>query len=489
MAYNRKYNSKKPAYTHDDFKKAVAEKFITLLDPENETDPMKWVKEWTGMSAPVSVSTGKEYRGVNAIMLGITQIEKGYSDPRWVTHSYLEKNFTKYEGVDEEGNPAKVGGFVKKSEKGTKIEYWFLKDNAQEINGQKNPDYGKTYTWPEAAKICASTGREMNEFIPKAKYFTVFNAEQCVGLPELEVNRNMDIEQADFVSSAAEGMGVDIVNDGNNQAFYNRKEDKVHLPLKESFNSEYAYNATALHELGHASGAEYRLNRTKGKAFGDKDYAFEELVAEMTSCMASTHLVSDDMGMDEYLKDHAENHMRYVKSWAESIKENPDCLYEAIKLAQIATDYLEVCAGLEDPQVFLNRNKEVSKDAVLNPTALDMKLVNDEYVIMKKGEQVASLGMFDVTFSDEFKAELLADPAMKDPESYGPYVKDAADKYCMVEDLTSNEINLLAPAVEAVLKDVVNDVLSDPEVQNAVETKAEELAVIEAQQNELTLEL
>ena len=482
MAYKKKYEGK--AYTHDDFKKAVADKFITLLDPENDTDPMKWVKEWTGMSAPVSVSTGKQYRGVNALMLGITQIEKGYSDPRWLTYSYLEKNYTKYEGVDEKGKPVKVAGFVKQGEKGTKVEYWFAMDNAQEIDGHKNPNYRKTCTWAEADRICKDTGRDISDFIPKATHFTVFNAEQCVGVPALEVNKNMDIEQSDFVSAVADGMGVEIVNDGIDRAFYHRKEDKVHLPMKESFNTEYAYNATALHELGHASGAEYRLNRTKGKMFGDKDYAFEELVAEMTSCMAATHLVSDETGMDEYLKDHAENHMRYVKSWAEAIQEDPDCLYEAIKLAQVATDYLEVCAGIEDPQAFLAKNKDVNHDAVLNPTALDLKLEGDEYIVSHKGERVVSLGMFDVTFADEFKAELLADPSLSEKDNYEAYIVEAANEYSAIDGLNNNEREMVAETISPMLIDIVNETLNDSEVQNAISYQ-----IMQEQQHEHALEL
>lgn len=466
MTNNKKFTGKR--YTHDDFKKAVADKFITLLDPNNETDPMKWVRQWTGMHAPVSVSTGREYKGINALMLSVTQIQCGYKDPRWVTYNYLEKNFTKYEGVDENGKPIKVGGYVKQGEKGTKVEYWFARDSVETINGQKNPNFRKTYTWSEVAKICSETGRDPSEFTSQPRYITVFNAEQCVGLPELVVHRNMDIEQSDFVSAVAEGMGVEIVNDGDNRAYYSREEDKVHLPEKESFTSEYAYNATALHELGHASGAEYRLNRTKGKTFGDSDYAFEELVAEMTGCMAATHLVPDEIGMDEYLKDHAENHMRYVKAWANSINENPNCLYEAINLAQVATDYLDVCAGLENPQEFLAKNKNVNQDAVLNPTALNIKLEGDEYIVSHKGERVVSLGMFDVTFADEFKAELLADPSLAEKDKYDDYIIEAANEYSAIDGLNSNERKMMAETLKPLLTDVVNEVLSDSEVQEAV---------------------
>src|SRR3546814_21175634 len=43
------------------------------------------------------------------------------------------------------------------------------------------------------------------------------------------------------------------------------------------------YYRTALHELTHASGQPSRLDRKLLNAFGSKDYAREELVAEMGS--------------------------------------------------------------------------------------------------------------------------------------------------------------------------------------------------------------
>ena len=50
-------------------------------------------------------------------------------------------------------------------------------------------------------------------------------------------------------------MGVPIYNDQYDNAFYRPSEDAIHLPNRDLFISEYAYNAVALHELGHSSGS------------------------------------------------------------------------------------------------------------------------------------------------------------------------------------------------------------------------------------------
>ena len=62
-----------------------------------------------------------------------------------------------------------------------------------------------------------------------------------------------------MIEKIAEGMQVPIYNDGQDQAYYIPAKDEIHLPEKDSFFNSYAYNATALHELAHATGHEKRL--------------------------------------------------------------------------------------------------------------------------------------------------------------------------------------------------------------------------------------
>ena len=364
MAY-KKYtkDENKPAFTHDDYKKQVADRFLTLLDQDDGTDPMSWVKGWVGSDIPISLSSGREYRGVNAAILQFTALIKGWDDPRWTT-------FNKLKDFD--------GAHVNKGEKGTRVEYWFAKDIKEKLaDGSKNPNYGKTMSWSEAERYCKEHGRDLNkEFKPTARYFTVFNAAQCTGLPGYikEKDLNADVKQAEFVTKAAEGMGVEIKHDGGAQAYYHRENDDVHLPKPEKFNSQYAYDSTALHEIGHASGAKWRLNRTKGTVFADENYAREELVAELTSAMAMANLPQDEKGLSEYLKDHAENHMKYLKSWTEDIKKDPDVLFDALKKAETATDYIEACAGVISADNFLKRNRDIPVWAIKNPTDIQVNI-------------------------------------------------------------------------------------------------------------------
>src|SRR3546814_3516592 len=59
--------------------------------------------------------------------------------------------------------------------------------------------------------------------------------------------------------------------------------DFVAVPPQPAFFEQVNYYRTCLHELTHATGHAKRLNRDLTNSFGSKDYAREELIAEMGS--------------------------------------------------------------------------------------------------------------------------------------------------------------------------------------------------------------
>src|SRR3546814_17323000 len=67
------------------------------------------------------------------------------------------------------------------------------------------------------------------------------------------------------------------------------------------------YASTRCHEVVHWSGHASRLARTFGKRFGDKAYAFEELVAEI-----GAGLCCADLGLPNVLHD---SNASYVGPW------------------------------------------------------------------------------------------------------------------------------------------------------------------------------
>lgn len=101
---------------------------------------------------------------------------------------------------------------------------------------------------------------------PIVRFAHVFNAEQIDGdLPPLSLTKNPHkwepLEKAESILAAS---GSTIKHDQSNRAFYRPLMDEIHLPPKVNFDEPGKYYATALHELGHWTGHESRLNREGG---------------------------------------------------------------------------------------------------------------------------------------------------------------------------------------------------------------------------------
>jgi antirestriction protein ArdC len=141
------------------------------------------------------------------------------------------------------------------------------------------------------------------------------------------------VEKIAAVEKVASGMKRDglKLGHGGDRAFYSPARDAVQMPNRDQFESPEAYAGTLLHELGHATGGENRLNRPLSNGFGTSEYAREELVAELCSAFASaeTGVQFDD-----------KNHAAYIGSWLEALRGDKHAVFAAAKDASKAVDYL-----------------------------------------------------------------------------------------------------------------------------------------------------
>ena len=82
--------------------------------------------------------------------------------------------------------------------------------------------------------------------------------------------------------------------------------------------------------MGHATGHPSRLGRDLSGSFGTKNYAFEELVAEMNAafCCASLGIVP------------TVRHADYIGSWLEVLREDNRAIVRAASQASKAADWL-----------------------------------------------------------------------------------------------------------------------------------------------------
>src|SRR5665213_3483104 len=151
-----------------------------------------------------------------------------------------------------------------------------------------------------------------------------------------EVETNAQLEA--FVSATK----ADIRH-GAFAACYRRQGDWIELPNPEMFvgtptsSPTEAYFAVKLHELVHWSGAPHRLNRSFGVRFGDRAYAFEELIAEL----GAAFLCSAFRIVNEPRADHA----AYISNWLDILDRDHKAIFTAASMAQKAVEYL---TGLAD---------------------------------------------------------------------------------------------------------------------------------------------
>ena len=277
----------------------ITDKIIAEL----EAGRLPWVQPWgtaaakAPLSMPKNAATSRRYRGINILILWGSVIEHGFAGQSWFT---FRQALT-------------LGGHVRKGEHGTTVVY-------------------ADRFVPAEEKRCARETGEEAQAIPFLKRFTVFNTDQCDGLPA-------DIATA--TPSPLPGMIEPTVETlikateidfriGGNRAFYAPTEDYVQVPPPAAYFEPINSHRTALHELCHASGRASRLNRDLGGSYGTRKYAFEELIAELCAAFSCASL-----GIVPTVR-----HADYIGSWLEVLREDNRAIVRAASQASKAADYI-----------------------------------------------------------------------------------------------------------------------------------------------------
>lgn len=251
---------------------------------------------------PYNPVSGSRYQGINLVRLLIASIQERYEDPRWMTLKQANKQ----------------GYRIKKGAKSELLEKWVWTKIVEEENEEG-----------EIEKKVVKLKK------PYVNFFRVFNAEQIDGIGP--VPKVIPMEKNEMLQVAEEVMNssqCEIREEMQSRAYYSPKEDKIILPPRDSFKNQEAFLAVVLHEMGHSTGHEDRLNRPLMNKFGTPEYAKEELNAEFASAFLQM-----DLGIqlsDEAVNDHA----AYLKSWISVLEDDPNELFRAVHNASEISDYL-----------------------------------------------------------------------------------------------------------------------------------------------------
>ncbi len=278
-----------------------------------------WEKGWISSGVPQSVRGGK-YHGVNNMVLTLVSMMRGYSDNRWVTfHQMQEKDW--HFKKNEEGKSLGKGA-------GVTVEYYELRDKETKQSFNKNTLLGMDMDEKQEYM-------EENVY-PIRKYYRVFNGDLIEGIPQNEVREINESERCERAENILKDWNdtESKITYGGQHAFYNLTTDEIRLPKQSDFNSLHEFYGTALHEVGHSTGHSSRLNRDMSGSFGSSDYAKEELRAEIASMF-----LSQDLEI-EMTESKVQNNSAYIRSWKESIKDDPNILFCAIADAEKMTRFV-----------------------------------------------------------------------------------------------------------------------------------------------------
>ena len=336
--------------------------FAEMMIEKIQSINKDWKKPWFTEGAlqwPKNLN-GREYNGLNALMLLIQCEKQGWQIPRFCTFDCVQRlNNTDKKNTNGEALP-RVS--VLKGEKSFPVFITTFtcvdKDTKERI---KYDDY----------KRMSEEERKQYNVYPKMQVYRVFNVSQTnlqEARPEMwakleaeNVRPDHELEQGEqFAFAPIDAMIVDngwicpIKPTYGDQAYFSINKNEIVVPEKRQFTDGESFYGTLLHEMTHSTGHESQLDRFKPTSFGSAEYAREELVAELGSA-----LVAQRYGMAKHIK---EDSAAYLKSWLESLKESPQfiktTLLDVKKATSIINQHIDKIA-LEQQE---KQTEEIGKD-------------------------------------------------------------------------------------------------------------------------------
>ena len=245
-----------------------------------ERGVVPWRCPWNRTTGrPRNFHTGREYQGVNVLLLGLLH----FPSPWWMTFRQTQER----------------NGCVRKGERGAFVMKW-----GRHKKSVKNGD-----------------GSEEEKTVFFLKTYRVFNAAQIDGIefPAVESGPPLDSSQR---ITRAEQIIAQMPHPPDNRegrttrACYSPQNDMIDMPSFMRFDMPEDFYLTYFHELIHSTGHSSRLARkgiTGTDGFGGKTYSQEELVAEMGAAF---------LGMEaEIVRDQHEQSAAYLKSWLDVLRE------------------------------------------------------------------------------------------------------------------------------------------------------------------------
>lgn len=191
---------------------------------ELEAGRLPWVQPWgtSAVAAPLALpknaASGRRYSGINVLILWGAVVERGHAGQSWLTFRQA----------------LALGRTVRKGERGTTVVY------------------ADRFVPGEERQRAQETGVDARA-IHFLKRFTVFNVEQCDGLPP-ELAAAAPPADTSLIEPRVQALiatsGADL-RIGGERAYYDVLGDFIRVPPPQAYFQPIDWHRTALHELGH----------------------------------------------------------------------------------------------------------------------------------------------------------------------------------------------------------------------------------------------
>lgn len=317
----------------------LKEEFLNLFNSSNER--LFWESGWNYIHQERN-TTGQKYNGINALYLSLVSSKKKYDDNRWFTVNQL--NAMNKSGREKDPDASFI--HVRKGEKASYVEYpynYMVKgtlstaefekklSDANKAVGRplrtKKGYYNNTFTFEQVKTVVASTDISNSDFWIGYKNYPVFNGSQIEGIEAPQLFNTLDINKISIakqlVDNYVKNEGITVESVLNQSGSYNILSDSITLPPEGTFKDEEYYISTFIHEICHSTGSAGRLNRAELQDISEgtktertDNYCKEELNSEIAAT-----LLCSELGV-QMSREHIDNHMLYVKTWAERISGN-----------------------------------------------------------------------------------------------------------------------------------------------------------------------
>lgn len=368
----------------DAIRKDITEKIVNAIKQGTIPWRKPWQNDMINSGLPANFQSKRRYTGINSLILGLVALQNNWSSKFWGTSSSVLKTIGAHVKKGETATyvtffkmiPIKdENGNVEKNSKGEEKKIPILREYpvfhieqfqaptvetlldgrgkygiVKALLGQfDKKDRRSVTTIAELRKIAekhlprkdqpkkSATREEIAQAIHvgiEAKLKSYFSVAP-------DVNIDPDFTPAEELLNASRAK---ITFGGNRACYRHPPHDDIRLPHKKTFESMSHFYQTAFHELAHWTMPDSRVGRVHKFDDSKENYAFEELVAELSSCFLLTEV---GVPMAEEMLPNSQS---YLASWVKCMENDPKYIFLASSQASKVVDYLLGFVGKQNPE-------------------------------------------------------------------------------------------------------------------------------------------